>query len=127
MKPRLAQNLSCTQAGQEVPILWLQSPNAAPVMLGLEPRAVSLQKVLYTLSHIPRPTPRICLYYFILCILCFGCIYVCESYTCQVSSEMRRGHQIPGNWNYRWLCTDLVLESKSRSSGRAANLSTFPK
>lgn len=34
---------------------------------------------------------------------CFTCMYVCVPCTSMVSTEARRGNQMPWNWSYKWL------------------------
>lgn len=50
---------------------------------------------------------------------CFVCMYIYVPCACQLPSEDRRGCQIPWNWNYSQLWTNMwVLEKEPRFSGR---------
>lgn len=42
----------------------------------------------------------------ILFYVCFACMYV-WLHVCLVPLEVRRGYQIPWNWNYGWLWTTM--------------------
>lgn len=50
---------------------------------------------------------------------CFACMSVCVLHVFLVSMEVRRGYQIPWNWNYRILWTTMLeLATKSGSFAR---------
>ena len=37
------------------------------------------------------------------CVWVTSCMYVCVPCTCLVPVGIRKGHQIPWNWSYKWL------------------------
>lgn len=52
----------------------------------------------------------------------FILVCTCPLFACLVTTEVRRGHQIPGNWSCGWLRTTMwVLGIQPRASARAAS------
>lgn len=54
-----------------------------------------------------------CLDLFYVYDVCFACMYVCTPWAYLVPMEVRRGHQIYWNWNYRWLWATIYRYWKS--------------
>ena len=59
----------------------------------------------------PTPTPSVSLSLSLCLSVCVPCVYI-------VPAKARRGHCIPWNWSYRWLCTQWVLGIQPWPIGR---------
>lgn len=56
---------------------------------------------------------------------CLASMYVYTSYACPVPREIRKGHQIPYNWNYKWSWAAMLSpRTKLCSSARTTNFLT---
>lgn len=92
----------------------------------VEARRIRNKKIIldYTVKMKPAKTTRELPFFkfiFISCML-FACIYVSAPWMCLVPPEVRGEHQVPWNWNYRWLAMSHQMDTKiwTRFSGKAA-------
>lgn len=54
---------------------------------------------------------------------CFACMFICTPHACLVPSEVKRGHWLTLDWNYREFSTPMwVVGSKPGSSAKAGAL-----
>lgn len=77
--------------------------------------ASNINIILRTLTSFRPPFKDFILYVWVVCLHVCICM-------CKLPEEAGRGHQIPQNWNYRWLLATIwILRTKPLASERAAS------
>lgn len=79
-------------------------------VLGSERRSLDLATVPLPAqsAHQAHKCKFVCLFERLILFFSYDCFdgkYIYEPYACLVPVEVRKSHQVPCNWNYRWLWT----------------------